>query len=208
MSEWPFGTLERNSFGCISVDPPWHFRARTALQSRNFQSARDVEKHYSTMCLDDIKALPVGDLATPYCHLWMWITGPMLVEGNHIPLMKAWGFKPSSLAFTWAKLKRSFDVNQLRTLPTLAGAFHTGLGLTTRKACEFVVLGRRPKSMRVAKNVRELILAPVRQHSRKPDEFYDRVRAYCEGPYLELFARESRPGWSTWGDESGLFDEK
>ena len=61
--------------------------------------------------------------------------------------------------------------------------------------------------MRIAKNVRELILAPRREHSRKPDEFYSRVEAYCAGPYLELFAREQRSGWSSWGNETTKFRE-
>lgn len=206
ITEGPFVGLMRNGYSSIAVDPPWHFRARTTLQSRNFESARDAEKHYSTMSLDEIERLPVGDLAAPNCHLFIWITGPMLVQGSHLPLMKAWGFKPSSLAFTWAKLRRSFDEHQLRVLPTIAGDFHTGLGLTTRKNCEFVVLGRKPNSTRIGKAVRELILAPVREHSRKPDAFYERVRQYAAGPYLELFARESRKNWTTWGNEAQKFD--
>ena len=206
MSTWPFGGLERKTFGAIAVDPPWSFRSRTSLQSRNWDSARDVEKHYQCMSSDEIAALPVGELAAPNCHLFLWITGPMLIEGAHLPIMKAWGFKPSSLVFTWAKLRSAFKAEQFRFLPTADCDFHVGLGLTSRKCCEFVVLGRKAKSMRVAKNVRELILAPRREHSRKPDEFYSRVEAYCAGPYLELFAREQRPNWARWGLEKDKFD--
>lgn len=203
MMDWPFGDLPRKHFGALAVDPPWSFRSRTSLQSRNWQSARDVEKHYELMSVADIAALPVGDLATDSTHLFLWITGPMLVEAAHLPIMKAWGFKPSSLVFTWPKLRRAYRHDQ--SMPTMDSAFHVGLGLTTRKCCEFVVLGRRSGAKRVAKNVRELILAPRREHSRKPDEFYSRVEAYCSGPYLELFARESRPNWQSWGNEVGKF---
>ena len=79
-----------------------------------------------------------------------------------------------------------------------------GGGLTTRKNTETCYLGRRGKPARLAKDVREIILAPVREHSRKPDEVYDRIRYYCAGPYLELFAREVRDGWDSWGDEIGI----
>lgn len=200
--DWPTG-----KYGCIVCDPPWHFRARTALQMTNWTSRRDAEKHYPVMRVEDIAALPVGDLATDASHLFLWITGPLLIEGKHIPIMQAWGFKPSSMAFTWIKMKRSFDAQQLRVTPLLESDLHVGLGLTTRKNAEFCVLGRRPKAKRIARNIREVILAPVREHSRKPDEAYERIRRYCEGPYIELFAREKRPGFDGWGNEAEKFSE-
>jgi N6-adenosine-specific RNA methylase IME4 len=196
--DWPTG-----KFSCITADPPWHFRARTALQSRDFKSARDAEKHYDTMCLDDIAALPVGDLAAENCHLWLWVTGPMLVQGSHLPIMKSWGFKPSAIGFVWCKLQSSYDPARFRMTEK---DFFTGLGMTTRKNCEFVILGRRAKSKRLSKSVKELIIAPRRQHSRKPEIFFERVEAYCAGPRLELFARQSRPNWTTWGAENTKFD--
>ena len=84
---------------------------------------------------------------------------------------------------------------------------HVGLGLTTRKNAEFCLLGRRGSCRRNSKSVREIILSPVRQHSRKPDEVYDRIEEYCDGPYLELFARQERPGWTAWGNETTKFNE-
>jgi N6-adenosine-specific RNA methylase IME4 len=121
--------------------------------------------------------------------------------------MKAWGFKPSAIAFTWIKLKRRFDARQLRVTAIAEADLHVGLGLTTRKNTEFCLLGRRGNARRNAKDVREAILSPVREHSRKPDEAYERVRAYCDGPYLELFARTHRPGWDCWGNETDKFGE-
>ena len=193
-------------YAMIAADPPWHFRARTALQMSNWTNRRDVVKHYAVLGVDDIAALPVKDIAAPDAHLLLWITGPLFVEGKHLPIMKAWGFKPSSVAFTWVKLKRSIDTRQLRLTATMESDLHVGLGLTTRKNAEFVVLGRRGNAKRLSKSVREIILSPVREHSRKPDEFYRRAMQYAAGPYLELFARQTRPGWDSWGNEVGKFD--
>ena len=203
---WPFGDLPRNHYGAVLVDPPWHFRARTALQMTNWTSRRDAEKHYPIMDVDDIAALPVRDLAAPDCHLFMWITGPLLIQGEHLPIMKAWGFRPSAMGFTWVKLKKSFNPAQLRVLPSSESDLHVGLGLTTRKNAEFCLIGRRGNAKRLSKSVREIIMQPVREHSRKPDAAADRIEQYCAGPYLELFARSRRPGWDAWGLEVGKFD--
>ncbi len=201
---WPFGSLRRGHYAAIVADPPWHFRARTALQVGNWTSRRDAEKHYAVMGVEDIAALPVRELAAPDAHLFLWTTGPCLRQSFEV--IEAWGFRYSAIAFTWIKLKRSFDARQLRVLPTLESDLHVGLGLTTRKNAEFCLLARRGNARRIAKNVREVILSPVREHSRKPDEAYERVRAYCAGPYADLFARTTRPGWDSWGVEVGKFD--
>ncbi len=200
----PFAGLPDTGFRAIVCDPPWDFRARTALEMSNWTSRRDAEKHYDVMGVDDICALPVKQLVGPDCHLFLWVTGPCLPLAFKV--MEAWGFRYSAVAFTWIKLRRSFNAMQLRSTPCIDSDFHVGLGLTTRKNAEFVLLGRRGKVKRQAKNVRELILAPVREHSRKPDEMFDRVERYCEGPYLELFARERRKGWTSWGREVTRFN--
>ena len=205
---WPFGHLERGSYGCVVADPPWHFRARTALQMSNWTSRRDAEKHYPVMGVDDIAALPVGELAAKDCHLFLWTTGPCLRQAFDV--IEAWGFRYSAVAFTWVKLKKSFRADQLRMLPTAEHDLHVGLGLTTRKNAEFCLLGRRGNCKRAAKDVREIILSPVREHSRKPDEAMERVRRYI-GPDIriaELFARESREGVDSWGSETTKFDTR
>lgn len=196
--------LPQGHFKALVVDPPWNFKSRTALQMQNWHSRRDAEKHYSVMTLDDIKKMPISKIAAKDAHLFLWVTGPCLKQGFEV--LDAWGFKYSSVAFTWIKLKKSHNPRQLRVLPTAEMDLHVGLGLTTRKNAEFVLLGRRGNARRIAKNIREVILAPVREHSRKPDEMYDRVRRYCDGPYIEVFSREQREGWTTWGDEAGKFD--
>lgn len=200
----PFEGLPRGYFNVVTADPPWHFRARTALQMTNWTSRRDAEKHYTVMGVEDIMALPVSDLASKDAHLFLWTTGPCLPQAFEV--IKAWGFRYSSVAFTWVKLKRSHNALQLRVLPLGATDLHTGLGLTTRKNAEFCLLARRGNCRRESKSVREIILSPVREHSRKPDEFYDRVQQYAIGPYAELFARQTRAGWTTWGAEKTKFD--
>lgn len=197
--------LPRNHFGAIVVDPPWHFRARTALQVGNWTSRRDAEKHYPVMGLNEIMALPVRELALPDAHLFLWTTGPCLPQSFEV--IKAWGFRYSAVAFTWVKLKKSFNPMQLRVLPSSESDLHVGLGLTTRKNAEFCLLARRGNAKRISKKVREIIMAPVREHSRKPDEAYERVREYCAGPYLDLFARTQRQGWTSWGNETEKFKE-
>jgi len=132
----------------------------------------------------------------------LWITGPMIVQGAHLPLMRAWGFEPSALLFVWLKAKRgAADA----FLPLDQSLFAMGLGYTSRQNAELVILGRRGNPQRLRKDIHQLIIAPRREHSRKPDEFYDRARAYAAGPYLELFGREIRPAWTTWGDEREKF---
>lgn len=199
-----FDGLQRGHYAAIAADPPWHSRARTALQMSNWTSRLDAEKHYAVMGVDDIAAMPVRDLAARDAHLFLWVTGPCLRQGFEV--MEAWGFRYSAVAFTWIKLKRSHNPDQLRTLPANGSDFHTGLGLTTRKNAEFVLLGRRGSARRVAKDVRELIVAPVREHSRKPDEMFARVQRYCAGPYLDLFSRQRRAGWDSWGNEVEKFE--
>jgi N6-adenosine-specific RNA methylase IME4 len=103
----------------------------------------------------------------------------------------------------WVKLRRG-----LAQTPLLFSErdLYVGLGLTTRHNVEICLLARRGNARRLAKNVREIVVAPARQHSRKPDEIFTRIEQYCDGPYLELFARAERPGWVSWGNEVGKFN--
>lgn len=200
----PFIGLPSRSYRCIMADPAWNFRSHAPVE--NPHVSRLPDRHYATMSIDEIAALPVRDLAHPDgCHLFMWTTGPHLPRAFEV--MRAWGFRYSGIGFTWIKLKKTHDPNQLRVIPAIDAELHVGLGYTTRKNAEFCLLGRRGNARRNAKDVREVILAPVREHSRKPDEAFERARRYCDGPYLELFSREERPGWSTWGNETGKFSE-
>lgn len=187
-------------YGLIIADPPWTF---TVFSDKG--KDRSAEKHYSTMTHDDICALPVGDLAAKDCHLMMWVTGPGLIRGDHLPVMSAWGFRPSSMGFVWIKPKVCYDRETILMEALTEDVFAMGMGYTTRQNAEFVVLGRRGFPRRNSKAVHQLIVAPRREHSRKPDEIYARCEAYADGPYLELFARQRRLGWSAWGAEADKF---
>jgi N6-adenosine-specific RNA methylase IME4 len=198
----PFTGLRRGYYGAIVVDPASHFSSYTAIQSQNWCSRRDNERHYKTLSFEALAALPIKALAAPSgCHLFCWSSGPFLPQA--IELIGFWGFKYSTRCFTWLKTKRGWD----GISPLAVTDFPVGLGLTVRHQTEIVLLARRGNCRRQRKDIRELIFAPRREHSRKPSEFYDRVEQYCCGPYVDLFARERRPGWHVWGDESDKFGD-
>jgi N6-adenosine-specific RNA methylase IME4 len=192
--------LPSGPFGCVVADPPWSFRGFNEITSE-----RSVEAKYPTMTVADICALSVKDVVARDAHLFIWTTGPKLPETFKV--IEAWGFKYSAMGFVWIKQKRSFDPGQLRFLPGAESDLHVGLGYTTRKNAEFCLLARRGSAKRRAANIREVIMAPVREHSRKPEEARERIERYCEGPYLELFARSTRPGWTAWGNQIDKFGE-
>ncbi|HWW46288.1 MAG TPA: MT-A70 family methyltransferase [Xanthobacteraceae bacterium] len=192
-----FAGLPQGHYRAISADPPWHFKSNSRSNP-----GRNALRHYDCMSLDEIAALPVRSLAAPDCALWLWITGPMMVAGAHLTIFRAWGFKPSGMGFVWVKLNpkasRLFFVKQDLAM---------GGGFTTRKNAEFCLIGKKGRSVRRCANVHEIIIDPRREHSRKPEDFYDRVEQYTAGPYLDLFSREARPGWDNWGNEATKFNE-
>ena len=143
-------------------------------------------KHYETMSLDDIKALPVGDYAAPDSALLLWAVWPLLPEA--LAVMRCWGFTYKTAAFVWGKTTR-------------AGRPAIGMGYYTRSASEVCLLGIRGNVKRLSKSVRQLIIEPRREHSRKPDRIHTDIEQLFPGPYLELFARQQRPGWTCVGDQ-------
>jgi N6-adenosine-specific RNA methylase IME4 len=194
--------LRRRHYGAILIDPPWKFQSYTPLPDNwrdQLADTRAVERHYEVMDRIAIAGLPLREVAAPACHLFLWTTGPFLQFA--MELLGIWGFEFSTLVFNWVKLRRNFDVAELLTRPLQPADFHVGTGFTSRKNTEIVLLGRRGSPRREAKDVRELLLAPVREHSRKPDEIHGLIERYCAGPYLELFACRPVPGWTTWGSE-------
>jgi N6-adenosine-specific RNA methylase IME4 len=146
------------------------------------------------MVPDEIAGLPIGCIAAKDCWLFLWI------PSSHAPIgfevMKYWGFTFSVKAFCWAKTNKR------------SPGFHFGLGKTTRKGTEDCWLGKRGKPRVLAHDVGELIVAPIREHSRKPDQQYGLVERMCAGPYVELFARQRRPGWVSIGDELDKFESR
>lgn len=178
--------------GCC--DFPWKFSGGT----------KGRPQHYKRMTLKEgvewgakTKRLWAKDAVC-----FFWITGPHLVIGSHIPIMKAMGFTPTAMAFVWVKTTKT--AGKLFFMP---GDLHVGQGLTTLKNAEFCVLGKRGKSLRVAKDVKEVIIDNVREHSRKPDSYRDRVDRYV-GPgrrTVEFFARSPHGDWDLCGDEHDKF---
>jgi N6-adenosine-specific RNA methylase IME4 len=173
--------------GVIVADPPIAFETR----SRKGEG-RSPQHHYNCMSFNKLAAIPVASAAAPDCFLFLWV--PLRSVFLVVPLMEAWGFTFSGSAFCWAKQN-----------PSGVGWFMGG-GYGTRKNAEVCWLGRRGSPQRKSAGVRELIVAPVRQHSRKPDEIYSRVETFCAGSYLELFARQQWPGWTCAGNEIGKFE--
>lgn len=196
ITDGPFAGMPRGQARVIAADPAWRFKSNSEAKP-----GRNPMRHYRCMSLADIAGLPVVDLAAPQSSLWLWIPGPLLAIGAHLPIMRAWGFKPSGMAFVWIKLNP-----RAASLFFLSSDLAMGGGFTTRKNAEFVVLGKRGASVRRSAAVHEVIIAPRREHSRKPDEFYRRLEQYAAGPYVELFARQQRPGWDSWGNEVDKFE--
>jgi N6-adenosine-specific RNA methylase IME4 len=137
----------------------------------------------------------------------MWWPDPHLPDA--IEAMRAAGFSFSAKAFTWIKTLPTLSRgSRLISTDEIEHMLAMGGGKTTRKNSESCWLGRRGNPQILSHGVREVIVAPRREHSRKPDEFYARVEAFCDGPRLDLFGRQSRPGWTVYGDEPTLFDRR
>jgi N6-adenosine-specific RNA methylase IME4 len=188
--------LPHRHFPVLLADPAWTFKSNSVAKP-----GRNARRHYKTMTLSEIAALPVAKHMADNAALFLWITGPLLVIGAHIPIMEAWGFKPSGMAFVWIKLNPKSTSISLIRITDLA----TGGGFTTRKNAEFCLIGKRGRSVRRDAGVHEVIIDRRREHSRKPEQVYQRIERYAAGPYLELFGRQKRRGWSVRGDEVGKF---
>jgi N6-adenosine-specific RNA methylase IME4 len=143
---------------------------------------------YPTMTLDEICSLNVGDIADKDCALFMWVTMPMLDEAFEV--IRSWGFKYVTCAFVWVKQNPIGD------------GIYSGLGHWTNGNAELCLFARKGKPKRLAKNVKQIVLAHRQSHSRKPDEVRDRIVALIgDLPRVELFARERVAGWDVFGNE-------
>jgi N6-adenosine-specific RNA methylase IME4 len=175
--------------GVIYVDAPWEFRTYSGKGKQ-----RSAERHYDVMTLDQIKALPVAQLAAKDCALFLWGVCPELPGA--LEVMKAWGFEYKTVAFAWIKATKNAEG------VTLDGkGLHWGMGYHTRSNIEFCLLGLRGTPTRLTKDVHQVILSPVGEHSVKPEEVRERIERLYPGPNLELFARRPVEGWRTWGNE-------
>lgn len=186
-ANWPFGDLSPARYCAILADPPWRFLNRSAKGEK-----KNPVAHYPCMTIDQLAQLPVARLAAPDCALVTWATAPLL--DRSIELVKTWGFTFKS-AGAWAKQSSTGQ----------RWAF--GPGYVYRSAVEFFIVATIGKPRVRSHSVRNLIVAPTREHSRKPDAMHADVEALYAGPYAELFARQRRPGWDAWGNEVEKFGD-
>jgi len=190
----PFADLPKGHYGAILADPPWLFE----IWGKNEGASRDPK--YNCIDLEGLKAFPVNDLAAQDCTLFMWITWPVLKDA--LELIGAWGFRYKTCAFCWVKAHAGQVEMFAEEIPV-----QVGLGYWTRANSEVCLLATRGKPKRINADVRQAIIAPRREHSRKPDGIHERIERLVSGPYLELFARQRRPKWDCWGNQTDKFAE-
>lgn len=186
--------LQRSHYGAILADPPWKFEH----WGKSYVCGRDPERYYELMTLERIKALPVLDLAAADCVLFLWVTWPLLQQS--LSVIEAWGFEYKTCAFSWMKA----DVSTVNLFSGPVDA-DMKLGYWTRANSEVCLLATRGKPKRLKADVRQGIIEPARQHSRKPSCVHERIERLVAGPYLELFARQLHAGWDSWGNETNKF---
>lgn len=172
-------------FATILADPPWRFANRTGKVAPEH---RRLDR-YSTMDLATICAIPVASVAARDAHLYLWVPNALLPEG--LEVMQSWGFRYVSNV-VWAKRRKD------------GGPDGRGVGFYFRNVTELLLFGVRGslRTLAPARSQVNMIETRKREHSRKPDEQYDLIERCSPGPYLELFARHPRGGWTCWGDES------
>ncbi len=173
-------------YGVILADPPWRFANRTGKMAPEHRRL----SRYKTLTFDEIAALPVARVAAPVAHLYLWVPNALLPYG--LMVMAAWGFEYKT-NIVWHKRRKD------------GGSDGRGVGFYFRNVTELILFGVRGKNARtLAPGRRQVnyLSTRKREHSRKPDEQFDIIEACSPGPYIELFARGTRPGWSVWGNQA------
>jgi N6-adenosine-specific RNA methylase IME4 len=176
----------KRRFSTVLADPPWQFQNRTGKVAPEHKRL----SRYATMTLEDIKNLPVSSVSAETSHLYLWVPNALLPEG--LEVLKAWGFTYKT-NFIWHKIRKD------------GGPDGRGVGFYFRNTTELILFGVRGKNARTLAPGRSqvnILKTQKREHSRKPDEFYEIVEACSSGPYLEMFARGARKGWFAWGNQS------
>lgn len=180
--------ISDKKYQLIYADPPWNFE--TWSQKGEKKSASN---HYSIMTMDDIGNLPISSISDDNCILFMWATDPLLPK--QIQIMEKWGFTYKTVGFVWIKTNR-------KTMSSFIG-----LGYYTRSNPEYCLVGvkgyvGRPER----KDISEVVMNPIREHSQKPDIIYEHLEAmYPDFSKIELFCRGGRSGWTSWGNEVGKY---
>ena len=172
-------------YNIIYADPPWTYKDKRDKHPRMCGGAIS---HYNTMSIEQIKSLPIKDLAADNCMLFLWVTFPNLQEG--LDVIKAWGFTYKTLGFSWIKTNKN------------NGKPFFGIGYYTKSNCEVCLIGVKGKPIKVSNSVSSVIISPRQEHSKKPDQIRDKIVELCgDVPRIELFARKKAEGWDVWGNE-------
>jgi len=180
------GRLQGQRFTTVLADPPWQFQNRTGKVAPEHKRLN----RYGTLALDEIKALPVLALLNPTAHCYLWVPNALLQEG--LEVLRAWGFQYKS-NIVWHKVRKD------------GGPDGRGVGFYFRNTTELVLFGVRginARTLAPGRSQVNVIRTQKREHSRKPDELYPIIESCSPGPYLELFARGPRKGWSVWGNQA------
>ena len=177
-------------FGTVLADPPWLFQNRTGKVAPEHKRLY----RYQTMTNEDIINLPVRDVVLPQSHLYLWVPNALILTG--LEVMQAWGFTYKT-NLVWYKVRKD------------GGPDRRGVGFYFRNVTEVVLFGVRGNMRTLGPGRRQenIIVSQKREHSRKPDQLYKIIESCSPGPYLELFARCKREGWTVWGDESEKFED-
>lgn len=195
----------QNLYDVILADPPWYFRNYAADDPHTInQGGRGQQRHYVTMPESELCQMKIP--AKRNAVLFLWATWTILPQALRV--MEAWGFQYRTLGFEWWKLNKRWDKaflpmgQYLNTYQWLESLFFMGMGYYTRANSEPCLLGVRGNMPVSVRNEKNFIIAPIREHSRKPDEQYTKIeRLYPGRNYLELFARRQRPGWQVFGNQ-------
>ena len=167
----------------IYCDPAWYFKTYSDKGNK-----RSALQHYNCLNINDIYNLPINTISDNDCILFIWVIDPMLPEA--IEVIKRWGFKYKTVAFTWVKKNKKSD------------SFFTGLGYWTRANPEMCLLATKGKPKRISKSVKQLVISKREEHSKKPDIIRDHIVELCgDLPRVELFARQKVKDWHSWGDQ-------
>tara|TARA_R110000824_G_scaffold192947_6_gene375216 strand:- start:505 stop:1032 length:528 start_codon:yes stop_codon:yes gene_type:complete len=173
--------LPNKKYKIIYADPPWSYRDKALAGNRGACCK------YPVMNIDDIKNLPVKDIADDDCILFLWVTFPKLNECFEV--IESWGFNYKTVAFTWVKKYKN-------------GGNFMGMGRWTRSNAEICLLATKGKPKRVNAGVRQIIESVPEKHSKKPDIVRDKIVELCgDLSRIELFARNESVKWETWGNE-------
>jgi len=169
--------LTGRRFAVLVADPPWSFADKLGRK-------RGAARQYQVLSLDEIKKFPLPSLAKD-AFLFLWRVSSQVEEAYEV--VRYWGFVPKS-EIVWVK-------------KTKHGNRHMGMGRTVRGEHEVCIVATRGRPRVKSRGIRSTFDAPVGRHSAKPEAFFDLVEALAAGPYVELFARRRRRGWTCIGNE-------